>query len=313
MKAIWITGAHGFIGHHVVQHLSKQGCLVIGVGHGAWIKHEYEAWGLTGWLNGDISFANLDVLAKQFGEPDGIIHLAGGSSVGSSLTSPAEDFRRTVIGTADLVEWVRLHAPRASLVMSSSAAVYGSHNAQLLKETMPCNPFSPYGYHKRMAELSLESYALNFGLNIANVRLFSIYGVGLKKQLLWDCCTKLAQGKGLLTLGGNGDELRDWLHVHDAVSLLFSALNYANTDAPVINGGTGIAIPVREIAEHLIKCWGGEQMLYFSGLARHGDPQSLVADVTLSKSWNWDPKFDWKVGLAEYVAWFKDLHFRSVN
>ncbi len=309
---VWITGAHGFIGHHVAQHYSQLGWQVVGIGNGAWVEHEFTACGLSGWLNGDISLANLDVLAAKYGVPDGIIHLAGGSSVGPSILAPAEDFRRTVLGTANLAEWVRLHAPKAAVVMASSAAVYGAHHAGAIQETAACVPFSPYGYHKRMAELSLESYARNFGLRMANVRLFSIYGAGLKKQLLWDSCTKLAQGNAVLSLGGHGTEQRDWLHVQDAVTLLAIALTYASADAPVVNGGTGVATSVRAIAEHLIHCWGGEQTAQFSGTARVGDPQSLVADATVSHQWGWQPQYDWKTGLAEYVAWFKDVQLKAL-
>lgn len=310
---LFLTGAHGFIGHHVAQHFSKLGWQVVGIGHGAWVESEYVACGLSGWLNGEISLANLDVLAAKFGVPDSIIHLAGGSSVGPSMVAPAEDFRRTVLGTADLAEWVRLHVPKTAIVMASSAAVYGAHHASAIKETGACVPFSPYGYHKRMAELSLESYAHNFGLRVANVRLFSIYGAGLKKQLLWDSCTKLAKGGKLLSLGGHGTELRDWLHVKDAVTLLAGALTHASVDAPIVNGGTGVATSVRAIAEHLINCWGGEQTVQFSGNTRAGDPQSLVADAALSLQWGWQPQYNWQIGLAEYVAWFKEIQLKALN
>lgn len=310
---LFITGANGFIGHHVALHFSKLGYQLVGIGHGAWEERKYVACGLSGWLNGEISLANLDVLAAKFGIPDGIIHLAGGSSVGPSINTPAEDFRRTVVATADLAEWVHLHAPKAAIVMASSAAVYGAQHTNPIKENATCMPFSPYGYHKRMAELSLESYAHNFDLRVVNVRLFSIYGIGLKKQLLWDSCTKLAQGNDILLLGGHGAELRDWLHVQDAVALLDCGLNHASSDAPVINGGTGVATSVREIAEHLVLCWGGNKSIQFSGMARAGDPQSLVANYSLAEQFGWKPGFDWKAGIAEYVRWFKEVQLKALN
>lgn len=306
--AIFVTGAHGFIGHHTSRHLSLLGKTVVGLGHGAWVDAEFQSWGLTDWLNGQVCHANLDVLAARHGVPECIIHLAGGSAVGPSYAAPAEDFRRTVVGTSDLAEWVRLHAPNSPVVMASSAAVYGAGHEGKIGESALCTPYSPYGFHKHMAELSLESYASSFGLHTACVRFFSVYGTGLRKQLLWDACTKLSKKPELLTLGGHGNELRDWLHVEDAARLLVTALDFASINCPIVNCGTGIATPVRAIAERLVECWGSKAEVAFSGVARAGDPQSLVADNSLAERWGWTPAHDWETGLAEYVAWFKDTN-----
>jgi UDP-glucose 4-epimerase len=208
---ILVTGARGFIGRYLARHLSSQGHDVAGIGHGAWSDSERAAWYNGKWLNGDISSPNLDVLASACGMPEAIFHLAGGSAVGPSFTAPAEDFHRSVVATSELLEWVRLRAPAARVVMASSAAVYGASHNEPITESAECVPFSPYGYHKRMAELDLESYAHNFGMRVGVVRLFSIYGPELRKQLLWDLCNRLGAGESDLTLGGDGTELRDWL------------------------------------------------------------------------------------------------------
>ena len=110
---ILITGARGFIGRYLARHLSSQGHDVAGIGHGAWPENERAAWYRGYWLNGDISSNNLDVVANTGGIPEAVFHLAGGSSVGPSFTSPAEDFHRSVAATSELLEWVRLRAPTA--------------------------------------------------------------------------------------------------------------------------------------------------------------------------------------------------------
>ena len=310
--AIFLTGAHGFIGHHTSRYLASLGKKVVGLGHGAWATADYEHWGLVDWLNGEVGPANLDTLASRHGAPEYVIHLAGGSSVGPSFAAPAEDFRRSVVGTSDLAEWVRVHAPQAPIVMASSAAVYGAGHSGPIDEQTRCSPYSPYGFHKHMAELALSSYANSFGLRVACIRFFSVYGPGLRKQLLWDACSKLAQGLPALALGGHGTELRDWLHVEDAARLLFTATAYANTSCPIVNCGTGVGTTVRSIAEQLLHRWNGGTSLSFSGIARTGDPQSLVADNALAQSWGWTPQHDWEAGIAEYVAWFKSIRLESM-
>ncbi len=308
MKLTFVTGARGFIGRHVARTLSSSGHKVVGLGHGTWVEPEYSEWGLSDWVNGDISPANLDALAQRHGAPDGIIHLAGGSAVGASLAQPVEDFRRSVIAANDLAEWVRIQAPEVALVMASSAAVYGSGHAGNISEQAICHPFSPYGYNKRMAELVFESYANNYGLKAMAVRFFSIYGPELRKQLLWDSCSRLLTDNKRLLLGGTGKELRDWLHVSDASELLCLALSTASAKFSIVNGGTGVSTTVEEIAMQLASSWGAGTEVAFSGLSRPGDPLSLVADVSLSSRLGFTPKHSWQAGIAEYVTWFKTVY-----
>ena len=303
---VWVTGARGFIGRHAARVVADQGHRVAGLGHGAWPDAGRAAAGLGAWLNGEISPANLDSLAASHGAPDLVLHLAGGSAVGPSFAQPAEDFRRSVMAAGDLAEWLRLRAPAARLVMASSAAVYGAGHAGQINESAACRPFSPYGFHKRMAELVLESYARSFGLRAAIVRFFSVYGPGLRKQLLWDVCSRLAAQPDHLALGGQGTELRDWLHAADAARLLLAAAGAATADCPVINGGTGIATPIRAVAAALCDGWHRPALpLQFSGLARAGDPASLVADGHAARALGWQPQVAWRQGMADYVAWYR--------
>jgi UDP-glucose 4-epimerase len=190
-------------------------------------------------------------------------------------------------------------------VLASSAAVYGAGHSQPIREADALLPYSPYGSHKRIAEELFASYGRNFGLNVATVRLFSVYGAELKKQLLWDACGRLAKDASQLTLGGTGDELRDWLHVSDAAAVLQQAAIQACAAGYTVNGGTGVAVSVRQVAEQLCAVWGAGTVLGFSGQGRAGDPQYLVADVAEAAALGFAPRTAWQAGVADYVAWFK--------
>jgi UDP-glucose 4-epimerase len=111
MKTALITGARGFVGRHLSQTLHHQGYKVCGMGHGAWTELERAVWGVDYWLNGEVSKRNLDIVQADMGKPDVVFHLAGGSSVGPSLSAPEDDFRRSVLSAAELLEWARLAAP----------------------------------------------------------------------------------------------------------------------------------------------------------------------------------------------------------
>jgi UDP-glucose 4-epimerase len=312
IRRVWITGARGFIGRHVASMSSSLGFDSFGLGHGAWPESEVEFSGLHRWINGEVSFANLDALAASCGLPSTVVHLAGGSSVGASIALPGEDFKRSVVAAGELAEWIRLRAPGSQVVIASSAAVYGSSHPGAISEDSTCVPYSPYGYHKRMAEMIFESYAKSFGLSVAIVRLFSVYGNGLRKQLLWDCCNKLLLNPDKLYLGGTGNELRDWLHVSDAAGLLLAAAQNANPNCPVINGGTGVGRAIRLVATDLCRSWGCPELeVNFSGTAREGDPRSLIAVPEKAFSFGWRPLVDWQDGLSEYVAWFRSFSLKS--
>lgn len=305
MTTVWVTGAKGFIGRHLARRLNRDGINVAGLGHGAWTEEDFDGTGMSHWVNGDVSEAGLEVLATKTGVPATVFHLAGGSSVGSSLQAPQEDYQRSVESTARLLEWVRSHAPRARLVMASSAAVYGAGHVSPIRETDALKPFSPYGYHKRVAELLFESYSRNFGLNTVVVRLFSVYGSGLGKQLPWDLCCRLKDGPSRIVLAGTGQEERDWLYVQDAVSYLVESSKYAGPDGFIINGGCGIAVTVKEVAEFIRDDWGADTEIDFSGDSRPGDPKYLVADMVSGRSIGLAPETGWRDGMRRYISWFK--------
>jgi UDP-glucose 4-epimerase len=308
MKNIWITGARGFIGRHLARRLSAQGKIVHGLGHGDWTESERSHWGVSVWRSAPVSYANLEQMSLEIGLPDAIIHLAGGSSVNGSFAQPHVDFIRTVLTTNDLIEWLRCKSPETRLVFASSAAVYGAGHEADIPESANCNPFSPYGYHKRIAELSIQSYAHSFRLRAAIVRLFSVYGTGLRKQLLWDACTRLAAGELELALGGTGQEARDWLHVEDAVRLLENALYWADPSMPIVNGGTGIRTTNSDFMRGLCAAWGYGATTRFNGISRNGDPTFLVSNPSQLIRLGFKVHRNLVDGVEQYVSWFKQAH-----
>jgi len=135
------------------------------------------------------------------------------------------------------------------------------------------------------------------------VRLFSVYGAGLRKQLLWDASQKIMRGEN--NFFGTGDEIRDWLHVEDAASLLITAAGHASAMCPIVNGGSGAGVTVREVLAELFTRFERADAPNFSGAARSGDPVGYVADIARAREWGWQPLVDWKQGVCEYVGWFK--------
>ena len=304
MPIAWVTGARGFIGRRLARCLRDQGLVVCGIGHGHLPGELWRQAGLSSWLNSQVSAEALGRLAADHGLPDFVFHLAGGSAVAASLQAPLEDFTRTTNSTATLLEWLRNYSPRSKLVVSSSAAVYGDTQGVPAEESRRPVPVSPYGYHKLMMEQLCQEYSQVFGIHSAIIRLFSVYGEGLRKQLLWDCGVKLVADGDAIELGGTGEELRDWVHVDDAAAMMQRVAPLASDACPVFNGGSGVGVRVRDIVTLLAKALQRPKRLEFSRVCRRGDPSTLVADATRLAALGHTSHVSLNIGVQRYADWF---------
>ena len=295
-----VTGAFGFVGRHVARALAAEGAHVVGIGHGSWGRDEWRRWGIDEWHTADIT---VETLTTYAGEPQRVFHCAGSGSVSFSMTHPSQDWHRTVGSTMAVLEYLRLLSPEARLVIPSSAGVYGVAARLPIGISDVLTPASPYGVHKKMAEDLCSSYARHFGLRCALVRLFSVYGIGIRKQLLWDACTKL--GRGEAAFAGTGQETRDWLHVEDAARLMLVAAEHTSAACPVVNGGSGDAVPIREVVGLIAQRMGGTVQPHFTGLTRAGDPTHYQADLTEARAWGWAPRQSRVEAMTAYVDWYK--------
>lgn len=297
---ILVTGAYGFVGRHVARAAAAQGHFVTAIGHGAWSREEWRRWGIGEWYGESI---DIDSLVTHANAPDVIVHCAGSSSVAFSMANPLQDYQRTVGSTLDVLEYIRLYRPDARLVIPSSAGVYGLVSEMPIGIKASPAPLSPYGLHKRIAEDLCRSYGRHFGVACAAVRLFSVFGIGLRKQLWWDACSKFSVETPRFS--GTGNETRDWLHVEDAADLLLLATHYAGRDFPVVNGGRGEAVTVQAVVQALADAYGGV-MPSFDGVTRSGDPAHYQADIAEATAWGWAPRRQWCEEIPAYAKWFKE-------
>ena len=300
-----VLGAAGFVGRHVARVLAQQGCHVLGLGHGQWSAAEWRFWGLSKWLEADIGLEALDRLDVA-ATPRCVVHCGGSGAVSYSYAHPLDDFKRATQSTAAVLEWIRLRAPDACrFVLVSSAAVYGDQGDSDATENSVRSPISPYGVHKLAAESLCESYSRFFGVRSSIVRLFSVYGEGLRKQLLWDALTKFDQGQNQFF--GTGNELRDWIHVDDAASLLALAGLAPQSTFEVYHGGFEHAT-TRELLGRLALAYGHAQGVAFNGETHKGNPRRLTSDCGhTSRLLGWSPRIHLEEGLARYTSWFKSM------
>jgi UDP-glucose 4-epimerase len=298
---VYITGAYGFIGRNVAKHFSARGWYVIGIGYGEWEEEEFSEWGIAEWYSSAVSVQSLSIIEQK---PDLIVHCAGSGSVGFSLNNPMEDFQMTVDSTLAVLEFMRLYCPNTRLIFPSSASVYGEKDDVPIKEDEIRNPVSPYGFHKMIAEELCFSYAKNFGTIVSIVRLFSVYGLGLQKQILWDACNKINQAEKEVVFFGSGNETRDLIHINDVAQLFFILAKSQNV-FEILNGAAGQQVQIIEILNILLEAYGKQLKIVFNNILKEGDPKFYWADVSIAKALGWNSRTSLDEGIREYVANFK--------
>lgn len=296
MNTILITGATGFLGTHYSKHYINQGYKVIGVGTKSEkdvnFKGIFEYWQLV--LPDD----ELYGLIKKH-KPDICIHCAGSSSVGFSVQNPQKDFDMNVPVTFHLLEGLRKFAPNCKILYPSSAAVYGNPKYLPIDEKHPLNPISPYGFHKMFCEKICYEYSNLYDLNVNIIRIFSAYGPGLQKQVLWDIYNKV-KNEEQLTLSGTGQETRDFVYIEDILSASDIILNSSKSTYNVLNLASGEETTIQELAELMVCELGLDIEIKFNGTIREGDPVKWKADISKLNTLGFETKFNIKDGIRKY-------------
>lgn len=297
MKKILVTGCNGFLGRHICAAFSARGNAVSGID----VAGTPEA-ALAGFILGTVTPEAL----KQLGEPfDVIIHLAGPGTV-SAANLDAEAIRKSVQENMHVILESTRSFPDTLLLYPSSAAVYGDQKRTPIPEDAELAPLSHYGCNKVEAEKLCEEYHQRYGSRIGIIRFFSIFGPGLRKQLLWDFSQRLAaalkEGKDFVPCFGTGEESRDYIYIDDVVRI-FEFFCRKNLDWLVVNAGNGISHSVRQVLEQLLAAYGVSMKLEFDGICRQGNPFHLIADTENLEKSGFNPKVSFETGLARYASW----------
>lgn len=297
-----VLGAAGFIGRYTSLALAARGYCVLGLGHGDWSIEERDKWGIAEWVSGDITTTSLNAVVKSR-KVHCTVFCAGSGTVSFAFHNPLDDFSRAVSSVAIVLDWIRVQgAPFCRFVLLSSAAIYGDQGQMALLESLPANPMSPYGFNKLASEIICRSYSTSFQMPISIVRLFSVYGEGLRKQLFWDALNKFRTG--CFTFWGTGRELRDWIHVCDAAELIAVSATAPQETFSIYNGGCE-AVPICNVVSGLMKAQGYRSNIIFNGIADKGSPFSLCSDSSFARqALGWKPMVSLVDGIARYSQWY---------
>jgi UDP-glucose 4-epimerase len=287
-----VTGAAGFIGGRLAAHFQSAGARVF-------VDVSREDAGVTKrW-----PLTESGLLQAMGGEvPDAILHAAGSGTVAKVAAQPALELPANLGALLAVLQYACAHAPKARLVLLSSAALYGNAPPTPQREDEARAPVSLYGLAKAQAEQLAAYYAHHQGVQATAVRLFSVYGPGLRKQLLWDAMTKFVTGAA--TFFGTGQERRDWVHIDDVCRFMALLLAMPAQRAFDVYNCAGSPATTAEVLSALAAA-AGVGAPRFSGQTRPGDPQCLVADCSKAeRELGWQRGVPWNEGAVQYAQWF---------
>jgi UDP-glucose 4-epimerase len=299
MSSVLITGVAGFLGRYLAQHFCSQGWNVIGVDNAP--PENASLSNLIAYYSLKLpNIALYDVLQKH--APDLCIHCAGRASVPLSVSDPSSDYYSNTVLTFEILDGLRNHAPGCKFIFLSSAAVYGNPRVLPVTENEPADPISPYGFHKLHGEFLCKEFARVYGLQTASVRIFSAYGPGLRRQVLWDICRKVITSKTLI-LQGTGQESRDFIHALDIARAIHLVATKATLKGDVFNLANGYEVTIRDLAEMVLATLNANCSPQFDGVVPPGNPLNWCADMTKLNSLGFDVSVPFRQGVETFAIW----------
>lgn len=295
---ILIIGSKGFIGMHTLRYFTEQshsvyGCDVV-------VDYTSENYILLDATNADFQEV---FKSRQF---DVCINCSGAASVPDSLIHPHRDFELNVNNVFKMLDAIRKHQPNCKFINLSSAAVYGNPSSLPVAENAPLRPVSPYGIHKQMAETILLEFHIHYNIPTLSLRLFSVYGPCLQKQLFWDLYKKMKTNSDEIIVLGTGNESRDFIYIQDLTRAIDITLQKATFDGKAYNCSNGVEILVRDAVEQFASALKWKGKITYTHHTRTGDPKNWQAEISWLKGMQYHPAIDMMEGLKNYVQWLKD-------
>jgi len=311
MKSL-VTGAAGFIGSHLCEYLIEKGFEVLGIDNfmDYYPRSIKEASIADLRKHQNFEFVEASLLQVDLTElldgVDVIFHQAAQAGVRASWGQNFKIYSdNNILATQMLLEACR-ESPVNKFVYASSSSVYGDTKDLPMTESSLPRPVSPYGVSKLAAEHLCLLYYNNFGIPAVSLRYFTVYGARQRPDMAFHRFFKWALEDKLLKVYGDGEQSRDFTHVHDIVDANWLALEKA-LPGEVFNVGGGSRITLNGVIE-IIKEIAGKEVKVDYQAKQKGDVRHTIADITKAKEkLGYMPKVSIEDGLKTEYEWIRCL------
>ncbi|AOP45587.1 UDP-glucose 4-epimerase GalE [Streptomyces lydicus] len=318
-----ITGGAGYIGSHVVRALRQAGEQVVVLDDLTTGVAARVPEGVPLVVGSTLNRALLDETIAAHGVTD-VVHLAAKKQVGESVDMPLLYYRENVHGLQILLEAMAAGGV-GRLVFSSSAAVYGMPDVDLVTEDTPCAPINPYGETKLVGEWMARAAGRAHGISTACLRYFNVAGAATPEladtgvyNIVPMVFEKLTEGAAPRIFGDDyatpdGTCIRDYIHVADLAEAHVAAARKLAEPGPVrdltLNIGRGEGVSVREMIDLITELTGHEGVTAEVTPRRAGDPARVVAAADrIGSELGWKARHDVRDMITSAWAGWRHHH-----
>ena len=322
MKVL-VTGGAGFIGSTLIRYLIKvKGISVINVDS---LTYSGNLLSLEEVNHSDLySFKKIDIIDSEglrfvFGteEPDAVMHLAAESSVDRSIEKSSNFIQSNIVGTYSLLEetrhyWNQLSGPKKEnfkFCHISTDEVYGSleyDDRDLFREDTPYDPRNPYSATKASAEHFVTSWHNTYGLPYVITGCSNNYGKGQHFEKLIPKVILNAMNHQVTYMYDGGEQIRDWIHVMDHCSAIWS-IEEKKVLNDKFNVGAGCELQNIEVTKKILDLLHKPYDLIGVSYDRPGQDKRYGTDFSkLTAATGWTPSINFDDGLKETVQWYID-------
>ena len=313
-KHIIVTGAAGYIGGQTALMLKDQGYQVSGVDVKPMLPQMQNIF--TNYYQSDFAGTLVFDAVKQI-QPAAIVHCAGTSLVGPSMSNPSYYYHNNFVKTKTLADFLIDEKIATRLIFSSTAAVYGDPVMTPCSELDPPMPVNPYGESKLMIEMMLTSYNRAYGLDSVIFRYFNAcgadhlvrHGPAAEGTHIMSRLLESLRDNQTFTLYGNtyptadGTCVRDYVHVEDIAQAHIAAVDQS-VPVGIYNLGNSVGISNQQVIE-MVGVVTDRQPLVEVGDIRPGDPAELSADSAKFREVSgWTPQYTMRDMIQHAWAWY---------
>jgi len=313
-KAVLVTGAGGFIGSHLVEHLTRAGHRVRAFvrynarddrGHLDDLPREVQAQVEV--HRGDLK--DPEAVARAVQGCERVFHLGALIAIPYSYQNPLDVVQTNVLGTAHVLDACRREANLERVVLTSTSEVYGTAQYVPIDEKHPLRGQSPYSASKIGADALGESYHRSFGLPVAILRPFNTFGPRQSARAIIPTIISQALSRPVVKLG-RLDPRRDLTFVKDTAAGFAAIAECDEALGRVVNIGRGSDVSIGELVERIGALLGRAiEVETQTDRVRPAasEVERLLAGTALAQSlWGWTPRYSLDEGLAETIAWIRD-------